>query len=100
MHNEYPCIDYVMHVNTKKTGDSCNKQQRQIMTKFGVSAHNLNIERGRYIGLKVEERLCKLCYAGIEDEEHFLINCPTLHNTRKHYFDLIRRNCHNFVSVF
>ena len=78
---------------------NCNKQQRQIMTKFRVSAHNLNIERGRYIGLKVEERLCKLCYAGIEDEEHFLINCPTLHNTRKHYFDLIKRNCHNFVSL-
>ena len=37
-------------------------QQRQIMTKFRVSAHNLNLERGRYIGLKVEERLCKLCY--------------------------------------
>ena len=35
---------------------NCNKQQRQIMTKFRVSAHNLNIERGRYIGLKVEER--------------------------------------------
>jgi hypothetical protein len=35
----------------------------------------------------------------IEDEEHFLINCPTLHNTRKHYFYLIKRNCHNFVSL-
>jgi hypothetical protein len=69
------------------------------MTKFRVSAHNLNIERGCYIGLKVEERLCKLCYTDIEDEEHFLINCPTLHNTRKHYFYLIKRNCHNFVSL-
>jgi hypothetical protein len=38
---------------------NCNKQQRQIMTKFRVSAHNLNIERRRYIGLNVEERLCK-----------------------------------------
>ena len=35
----------------------------------------------------------------IEDEEHFLINCPTLHNTRKHYLDLIKRDCHNFVSL-
>ena len=23
----------------------------------------------------------------------------TLHNPRKHYFDLIKRNCHNFVSL-
>jgi len=41
------------------------------MTNFRVSAHNLNIERRHYIGLKVEERLCKLCYTDIEDEEHF-----------------------------
>ena len=69
------------------------------MTKFRVSAHNLNIERGCYIGLKVEERLCKLCYTDIEDEEHFLIYCPNIHNTRKHYYDLIKRNCHNVVSL-
>ena len=70
------------------------------MTKFRVSAHNLNIERGRYIGLKVdEERLCILCYTDIEDKEHFFINCTTLHNTRKHYFDLIKRNYHNFDSL-
>ena len=35
------------------------------------------IERGRYIGLKPEERSCPFCHGYKEDEIHFLIYCPT-----------------------
>jgi hypothetical protein len=49
------------------------KQQRKLLTKFRISAHNLNIEKGRYIGTKVEDRICNLCKNNIEDEVHFLI---------------------------
>ena len=35
------------------------------------------IEIGRYKNLETEERLCKLCITQkIEDEYHFLIDCP------------------------
>ena len=47
------------------------------MTKFRLSNHNLMIERGRYIGLKPEERSCPFCHGYKEDEIHFLIYCPT-----------------------
>ena len=51
------------------------KQQRKLLTKFRISAHNLNIERERYIGTKVEDRICNLCKNNIEDEVHFLMTC-------------------------
>jgi hypothetical protein len=41
--------------------------ERRVLTKFRVSAHNLEIEKGRYIGVKTEDRICKLCNTGVED---------------------------------
>lgn len=50
-----------------------SKSNRQIITKFRVSAHDLEIEKGRYIGVKAENRICKLCETEVEDEFHFLL---------------------------
>ena len=55
-----------------------SKTDRQIITKFRTSSHDLEIERGRYQGIKAEERTCKLCKSGVEDEPHFLLICPSL----------------------
>jgi hypothetical protein len=38
-----------------------NDEQRVLYAKFRISAHKLEIEKGRYIGLKVEDRICQLC---------------------------------------
>ena len=35
-----------------------NEDERRVLTKFRVSAHNLDIEKGRYIGVKTEDRIC------------------------------------------
>jgi hypothetical protein len=37
------------------------------------NAHYLEIEKGRYIGVKTEDRIYKLCNTGVEDETHFLL---------------------------
>jgi hypothetical protein len=50
------------------------KEDREAMTKIRISAHDLEIERGRYAGLPRVERLCKICRT-IEDEFHFLNEC-------------------------
>ena len=52
-----------------------NDEQRVLYTKFRISAHKLEIEkrRYRYIGLKVEDRICQLCKDDITDEVHFLL---------------------------
>ena len=44
------------------------------LTRLRISAHTLEIERGRYKKLKIEEQLCKTCLK-IEDEPHFLLDC-------------------------
>jgi hypothetical protein len=41
----------------------------------------INME-GSYIGLKVGDRICQLCKDGIEDEVHFLLQCPSLQKER------------------
>jgi hypothetical protein len=39
-----------------------------IFVKIRISNSNLNIERGRYIKLPVEKRICPLCNIEPEDE--------------------------------
>ena len=49
------------------------------MTQFRISCHNLEIERGRYEKkIPVEQRICKLCHADIENETTFLLDCAPL----------------------
>ena len=44
------------------------------LTAFRFSAHKLKTERGRYLNLKVENRICNVCMV-IEDEIHALCQC-------------------------
>ena len=57
-------------------------------SRFRTSNHNLEIERGRHCKpvLPVELRTCKLCEMAVEDEIHFLCNCPSLNIERNHLF--------------
>jgi len=52
-----------------------------------ISNCNLDIERGRYSKLPVEQRICRLCSSVtvVEDEFHFIMHCPKLSAYR---FDL------------
>ena len=43
-----------------------------------ISNCNLDIERGRYSKLPVEQRICRLCSSEVEDEFHFIMHCPNL----------------------
>ena len=43
-----------------------------MLARLMSGTNNLRIETGRYNGRKIEERICKLCNEGIEDEHHFL----------------------------
>jgi hypothetical protein len=76
-----------------------NYSQRKLLTKFRISAHDLEIEKGRYIGLKVHDRKCKLCKIDIEDECHFLLQCPKLEIERKEFLELISKEYNNFNSL-
>ena len=61
---------------------------------FRISTHCLKIERGRYTGTIIDERLYNHCNV-IEDETHFLFECKKYEATRKNMFKTI--NDTNFV---
>ena len=58
--------------------DLCrSRADRSIISKFRLSAHSLEIEKGRYNKIERKNRICKLCNRGeIEDEYHFFSICP------------------------
>ena len=60
-----------------------NRLERSSLCKIRLSAHNLAIEKGRYLGLATDERVCNVCKSGeVEDENHFLLKCEIFSNYR------------------
>ena len=59
-----------------------DQKQRQVLCKFRISSHDLEIEKGRYYQIEPEKRICKLCNVEEEDEMHFLLKCSKLEETR------------------
>ena len=47
------------------------------------------IEKGRHNNLAVHNRKCPVCLTHIEDETHFLINCPTYSSIRVNLMEKI-----------
>ena len=66
-----------------------NSKHRTALTRLRLSAHRLEIETGRYTIPKTEaeNRYCAHCkfegHTAVEDEIHFLINCPMLDKLRE-----------------
>jgi len=60
------------------------------ITRLQISNHNLKIETGRYNlpTLPVNERTCFNCPDKVEDELHFLFNCPA-YQTSNEFINLI-----------
>ena len=63
---------------------------RKSLTAFRISAHTLNIERGRYLHLKVEDRICNVCLV-IEDEIHALCQCKKFSLSREQMYQTVLR---------
>ena len=63
---------------------------RKALVKLRISSHKLRIETGRYDKIPREERLCNLCNSNkIEDETHFLLDCPRYSSIRDMFFSKI-----------
>ena len=50
------------------------------------------IEKGRHQGLQENQRLCPFCDNQIENEQHFVMECPTYNVLRQNLFDNIADN--------
>ena len=63
-----------------------NIANRKEFTKLRLSAHQLQIERGRYTVPKTppDQRICKYCTNQcVESEQHFLLSCPLYRTERE-----------------
>lgn len=68
---------------------------RSCLTKLRISAHELEIEKGRYCNTARDERTCKWCKLtlgidAIEDEEHFLAKCDLNSQLRENFLSRIQ----------
>ena len=71
--SDYKIADYLTTIRQRK--------YKIALTKLRVSAHDLNIETGRYTDLPRNKRLCNVCNL-LEDEYHFLDDCRNNHSFR------------------
>ena len=67
------------------------------MTKLRISAHQLYVETGRYCNPSIprENRFCFYSKNFVEDEKHFLLDCPLYKHVRKKYSKLLDTNILN-----
>ena len=76
-------------------------RHRQAYTKLRISAHNLEVEKGRYCRPKIPRhlRFCKECEQKCEDECHFLTICTRYSKERVKLFSHINTECLNFSNL-
>ena len=68
-----------------------NFKRRRALTKIRLSNHTLRIEKGRHEGLDVEDRGCPFCIDKVvEDESHFILDCPIYYVLRAELFEDIQ----------
>ena len=72
VHRVYRCDQYI------------DERKRITFTRFRLSSHNLNVERGRWSRIARENRLCQ-CKLGVQDEVHILFDCPDTLNIRENF---------------
>ena len=88
------CIEKYLHqVN--------NKKNKKALSRFRLSNHSLMIEKGRHQRPRIErnERKCFICKDKVEDEIHFVINCPLYTDERDILFQVCRQNCIHFDAL-
>ena len=79
-------------------------QSRRILSNFRCSSHTLNVEIGRHKNIDYNLRFCDSCLKRnvfvIEDEFHFLLNCPQYDELRSLYFVDEWKNAYPTITLF
>ena len=89
-----------MYKYDKETEEYINfnikKYHRSLFAQFRCGILPIQIEIGRFRGQNLCERICPVCDDGVEDEIHFLCQCPCYSNFRSNLFS----KAVNFDSQF
>ena len=71
--------------------------QRSITAQFRAGILPLQVETGRFRNVKYEERICLICdLQKVEDEMHFMFECPCYAHIRQNWLKNIFENVPNF----
>ncbi len=77
-------------------------KERQILSKYRLSDHDLEIERGRHrqTWTEREQRICRHCdLQQIEDEKHFLMMCPKYLHVRETFLPRFKALIPSFTEL-
>lgn len=83
---------YTIKSNYKMENYLLRNFDRHAVTSFvklRISNSRLFVEEGRFRKIPPQERICKLCGEGVEDEIHFVTKCPKLNAHRNTMYDKI-----------
>ena len=79
------------------------KNQKQLVsyTKLRLCDHKLRIETDRHLKFKVarEQRICNVCHTKLEDEIHFLLECPRLVQYHQQLAQCVNAYCKNYYLL-
>ena len=76
-----------------------NIKHKKAISRLRLSNHPLIIEKGRHFKIDKHERKCYFCEDKIENEEHFLVNCPRYSPQRKILEDLCIELCTKYEDL-
>ena len=74
------------------------KYHRSLFAQFRCGILPIQIEVGRFRGLSLSERVCPLCNLAVEDEIHFLCQCPCYSDIRRGLFSKAEDSYTDFVN--
>ena len=66
-------------------------KERTALTKFRISNSVLMIEKGRHQNIDKNLRFCPFCKDQVEDEKHFLLECPVYKFIRSDLYKEVKR---------
>ena len=74
-------------------------KDRQIIAKMICISHKLRVETGRHQDIPREERICNHCTLNkVEDENHFIVECPAYDKIRSEHFERPYTNAEEMFS--
>ena len=81
---------YNLFKSNKSTEDyitlNISKYHRSLFAQFRCGILPLQIEVGRYRNIELSKRICDVCNNAVEDEIHFLCQCPLYNDIRNQLF--------------
>ena len=74
-------------------------RERSLLAQIRIGILPLHLETGRYRNVPIDQRYCFHCKNEVENEFHFIFNCPLYANYRIQLFDVVRNCSTNFDSM-